>query len=96
VKLLHSDHPGPVNLGNPHEITIGELAAMILELTGSGGGIEYISSPPDDPRRRCPDIGVAMEDLEWRPTVSLAHGLQRAIDWFRGRLRDPVEVAGQR
>jgi dTDP-glucose 4,6-dehydratase len=96
VKLLHSDHPEPVNLGNPHEISIGELAAMILELTGSGSSIEYISSPPDDPRRRCPDIAVATEGLGWRPTVPLARGLQCVIDWFRDQFRYSVEVAGRR
>jgi dTDP-glucose 4,6-dehydratase len=93
VKLLHSDHPGPVNLGNPHEITMGDLAVAILKLTDSVSDIEYISSPPDDPRRRCPDIALAVQDLGWSPTVPLAEGLQRAIDWFRGRLQNPVRVA---
>jgi len=96
VKLSHSDHPGPVNLGNPEEITIGELATTILGLTGSCSDIEYISSPPDDPRRRCPDITLAQDDLGWNPTVLLADGLQRAIDWFRRRLQNPVGVAGHR
>ncbi len=62
----------------PHKITISELIPMILELAGASGSIQYISSP-DGPRRRCPAIAVAMEDLGWRPTVPLAHGLQYAI-----------------
>ncbi len=85
LRLLDSAHPGPVNIGNPHEITINELAAAILELTGSGSGIEYIPRPPDDPRRRCPDITVARAYLDWNPTVPLGEGLDRTIAWFRDR-----------
>lgn len=96
VKLLYSDHPGPVNLGNPQEITIGELAATILKLTNSGSDIEYISRPPDDPRHRCPDITLAQDDLGWNPTVVLADGLQRAIDWFCGRFQNSVEMVDRR
>jgi len=93
VKLLYSDHPGPINIGNPHEITMEELATIILELTGSGSDIVYIASPSDDPRRRCPDITLAQHDLGWSPTIPLADGLQRTIDWFRGHLQDQMRVA---
>ena len=92
VKILHSDHAGPINLGNPYEITMREPAPTIVKLTSSGSGIEYIQLPPDDPRRRCPDINLARHDLGWSPTVPLVDGLQRTIDWFRGRLEDPVGV----
>jgi len=93
-RLIRSDHPGPVNIGNPHEITIGELAASILELTGSASGIEYIPKPPDDPTRRCPDITLARQRLGWSPSVPLAEGLQRTIEWFRDR-SELSPVAGQ-
>jgi dTDP-glucose 4,6-dehydratase len=96
VRLLHSDHPGPVNLGNPHEITMGELAVTILKLTGSGSETKYISRPPDDPSRRCPDITLAQHDLSWNPVVPLADGLQRTIEWFRGRLRNLARAEGHR
>jgi dTDP-glucose 4,6-dehydratase len=90
VKLLHSEHPGPLNLGNPHEITINELAATILDLTGSPSGIEYIESPPDDPHRRCPDISIAREHLGWAPSVPLVEGLRRTIAWSRLMLPNPA------
>lgn len=96
VKLLYSDHPGPVNLGNPHEITMVELAITVLRLTGSDSDIEYIPLPADDPRRRCPDITLAQHDLGWSPTVPLADGLQRTIDWFRERLENPESAAVRR
>jgi len=85
VKLIHSDHPGPINLGNPHETTIKELAVTILQITGSRSPIEYISTPPDDPRRRCPDITLAQQHLGWSPTISAMEGLERTIEWFRDR-----------
>jgi len=83
VRLLHSGHPGPVNIGNPHEITVCELAATIARLIGSGGAIEYIPRPDDDPRRRCPDITLARQCLGWSPTIPLEEGLRRTIAWFR-------------
>ena len=94
LRLLRADYPGPVNIGNPHEITIGKLAASILELTGSSSRIEYIPRPPDDPTRRCPDITLARQCLGWSPVVPLAEGLKRTIAWFRGR-SELSPVAGQ-
>ena len=94
VRLLRSDHPGPVNIGNPHEITISALAATILELTGSPSRVEYIPRPPDDPARRCPDIALARQCLGWNPSVPLAEGLNRTIAWFRDR-STLTPVAGQ-
>jgi len=93
-RLLRSDYSGPVNIGNPHEITIGELAASIRALTGSPSRIEYIPRPPDDPTRRCPDITLARQRLGWSPSVPLAEGLQRTIEWFRDR-SELSPVAGQ-
>lgn len=75
---------GPVNIGNPDERTIGELARTVLELTGSPSPIEHRPLPVDDPRRRCPDIALARELLGWFPSVDLREGLGRTIEWFRG------------
>jgi UDP-glucuronate decarboxylase len=74
---------GPVNLGNPHEISILELAKMVLELTESNSAIEFRACPPDDPRQRRPDIAIAAARLGWRPKVPLHTGLQRTIAFFR-------------
>jgi len=74
---------GPVNLGNPGEFTIKELADMVLDMTGSTSSIEFLPLPPDDPTRRQPDISRAIEILGWRPSVDLAGGLRSTIDYFR-------------
>jgi UDP-glucuronate decarboxylase len=74
---------GPVNIGNPGEFTIAELAGLVLELTHSRSKIVKKPLPPDDPCRRRPDIRLAKEKLNWEPTVSLRDGLKRTIDWFR-------------
>jgi len=77
------DFIGPVNLGNPGEFTILELAELILELTGSRSKLVYEPLPPDDPIQRQPDITLAKERLGWEPTVSLREGLIKTIEWFR-------------
>jgi UDP-glucuronate decarboxylase len=74
---------GPVNLGNPNEFTILELATMVKELTGSKSEIVFQPLPQDDPVRRRPDITLAKEKLRWEPTVPLRDGLIRTIDYFR-------------
>ncbi len=81
------DFTGPVNLGNPAEFTIRELAEKVIELTGSRSRIEYRPLPSDDPRQRCPDITLARTALGWEPTVPLAEGLERTIAYFDGLLR---------
>ncbi len=79
------DFPGPVNLGNPDEFTIRELAETVVELTGSASGIvQERALPEDDPLQRCPDITLAREKLGWEPRVALREGLKRTIDWFGG------------
>ena len=80
------DVTGPINLGNPGEFTIAELADLVIEQTGSTGGIEYLPLPQDDPVRRQPDITRAKEVLGWEPTIPLAQGLARTIDYFRTSL----------
>jgi len=74
---------GPVNLGNPGEYTILQLAEEIISLTGSSSRIMYEPLPQDDPLRRKPDIALAECELHWRPTVELEEGLERTIDYFR-------------
>ena len=85
-RLLLSDENQPVNLGNPVEMTVLELAQEILSLTGSSSKIVHEPLPVDDPKVRQPDIQRAREILDWEPTVSLRDGLQRAIEDFRRRL----------
>jgi UDP-glucuronate decarboxylase len=77
------DFPGPVNLGNPGEFTILELAKMVLELTGSKSELVYKPLPQDDPMQRKPDITLAGRELGWNPTIALQDGLKRTIDYFR-------------
>jgi UDP-glucuronate decarboxylase len=72
-----------VNLGNPGEFTILELATMVKELTGSKSEIVFRPLPQDDPVRRCPDIALAKAKLHWEPTIPLRDGLTRTIDYFR-------------
>ena len=74
---------GPINLGNPGEFTIGELATMVIRMTDSKSGIEYLPLPVDDPIRRQPDITRAEVQLDWRPTVPLAEGLELTIKHFK-------------
>lgn len=73
---------GPVNLGNPAEITVAELARRVIDLTGSRSRIVRRPLPVDDPTRRCPDIGLARSTLDWSPQVPLDDGLARTIAWF--------------
>jgi UDP-glucuronate decarboxylase len=75
---------GPVNLGNPHEFSMLELAEHVLELTGSTSVLEYRALPVDDPAQRRPDITKAFDLLGWTPTVDLVEGLKRTIEYFTG------------
>jgi UDP-glucuronate decarboxylase len=74
---------GPINLGNPDEFTILQLAELVIELTGSKSKLIYKPPVPDDPSKRRPDITLAKKNLEWQPRVKLREGLQKTIDWFR-------------
>jgi UDP-glucuronate decarboxylase len=78
-----NDFVGPVNLGNPKEFTILELAQLVLELTGCEPKIVYKDLPVDDPTRRQPDITLAKQKLHWEPQTPVWEGLQKTIDWFR-------------
>jgi len=93
IKLMNSpdSFTGPVNLGNPVEITILELAQMIIELTGSSSKIEFLPLPENDPRRRRPDITLAREKLRWEPKTDLRTGLLKTIEYFRGIMNEEAE-----
>jgi UDP-glucuronate decarboxylase len=83
-KLMEAEDPGhPVNLGNPSEFTILELAELVLKLTKSRSAVAYRPLPQDDPTQRCPDISLARRTLGWEPKVGLEEGLQQTIDYFR-------------
>jgi dTDP-glucose 4,6-dehydratase len=86
LALLDSNERGPINLGNPVEFTMLELAELVLELTGSRSQLVYEALPADDPLQRCPDITLARELLKWEPTVDLREGLRNTIDWFQKTL----------
>jgi len=80
--LLGSDQTTPVNLGNPHEMTLIEMAEMIIRLTGSKSKLVYRDLPEDDPKVRQPDITLAKAKLGWEPQVHVEDGIQKTIDWF--------------
>lgn len=86
LRMMDTSHEvtGPVNLGNPDEFTIRELAQLVMELTGSGSRLEELPLPVDDPSRRKPDVTLARETLGWAPSVQLREGLERTIGYFRG------------
>lgn len=88
IRLMNSppEVTGPVNLGNPVEFTMLELATKVLALLGSGGPVEHRPLPSDDPVRRQPDIGRAQDLLGWGPTVQLDEGLKRTVEYFRHAL----------
>jgi UDP-glucuronate decarboxylase len=80
------DFTGPVNIGNPGEFTIRELAEKVLAKTGSKSKLVFRPLPSDDPVRRCPDISLARAKLDWAPTVPLDAGLDRTIEYFKGAI----------
>lgn len=86
LRALFSGIAGPVNLGNPHELTVLELAELVRELAGSESPIRFVPRPQDDPSVRQPDIAVARAELGWEPGVQVEDGLARTISWFRREL----------
>ncbi len=86
IRLMNSEpgFPGPVNLGNPNEFTMKQLAEQVIALTESNSSVVHMPLPADDPRQRQPDISLAREKLGWTPKVELAEGLQHTIAYFRG------------
>jgi len=86
LALLDSAETGPINIGNPREFTMLELAETVIELTGATGGIVHEPLPADDPRQRQPDIGLAAELLGWKPEIELREGLALTIPYFAAQL----------
>ena len=86
IALLDGDITGPVNIGNPGEFSVTELAEVVIEVTGSSSEIVYEPLPVDDPTQRKPDISLAREHLGWEPGIDLREGLRRTADYFRRAL----------
>jgi dTDP-glucose 4,6-dehydratase len=82
-RFICSDLTGPVNVGNPREISVKELAELVARIAGSDSEIAYMERPVDDPEVRCPDISLAQKGFGWEPQVSLEDGLGRTIEWAR-------------
>jgi UDP-glucuronate decarboxylase len=88
MRLMESDKDmvGPINMGNPGEFTMIELAETVLRLTGSKAKMVFLPLPMDDPKQRRPDVTLAEEYLGWKPTIQLEEGLKHTIEYFRNRL----------
>lgn len=86
LRLMKARHPLPVNVGNPGEFTMIELAEMILDITGSASELTNLPMPQDDPKRRRPDIGLAKRLLGWEPKIELKQGLEKTIDYMRDKI----------
>jgi UDP-glucuronate decarboxylase len=93
VRLMAADPgiAGPINIGNPHEITMRGLADRVIQLTGSASRIVYRPLPQDDPLQRCPDIALARRVLGWMPTIDLDSGLRRTVEYFRTMLAESAQ-----
>lgn len=89
--LTGPEMAGPINLGNPVEFTIGELAEKVVKMTGSHSSVEYRPLPQDDPKMRRPDITLAKAHLGWEPRIALESGLEKTIEFFRGRINEVEE-----
>jgi nucleoside-diphosphate-sugar epimerase len=87
LALLESDYIGPVNIGNPTEFTVLELARLVLAVTGSSSDLIFDPLPVDDPTQRRPDITLARTVLGWEPKVALAEGIKDTVAWFSETLR---------
>jgi UDP-glucuronate decarboxylase len=82
IKMMNSDSVGPINLGNPIELSMKDLATMVIKLTNSSSNIIYKELPVDDPKRRRPDINLAKSILDWSPIIDLETGLKKTINYF--------------
>ncbi|MFI7481872.1 UDP-glucuronic acid decarboxylase family protein [Kocuria sp. M1R5S2] len=90
LALAGRGHAGPVNIGNPHELSVLRIARDVLAATGSASEIEFVDRPVDDPKVRRPDTTLATELLDWAPEVSWAEGLAHTVEWFREQAGVPV------
>lgn len=88
IRLMDGDHSGPINIGNPNEFTMLELAEQIIDLTGSSSKISHFPLPKDDPKQRQPDISLAKAELDWEPKTELREGLASTIAYFEMELSE--------
>ena len=95
-RLLLSDYVLPVNIGNPHEISINEFAKEIIKLTGTDQKIVYMPLPADDPVQRQPDIAKAREILNWEPKVGREEGMRQTFEYFKTLSREELEKTEHR
>ena len=86
MKMMNSKEIGPINLGNPNEFSMNELAKKIIELTNSNSKIVFKALPQDDPKQRCPDIALAKTKLNWQPNINLEDGLIKTIEYFKSKI----------
>ncbi len=86
IRLMDGSHIGPLNIGNPNEFTMLELAEQVIDLTGSKSEIIHLDLPQDDPKQRQPDIALAKSELDWEPKVELREGLKKTIEYFETEL----------
>ena len=91
LMMEKDDFCGPVNLGNPSEISIKQLASEIIEITGSNSKLIYKDLPLDDPQQRCPDISLAKKELKWKPKYNRSQGLKKTIEYFENILRKNLD-----
>jgi dTDP-glucose 4,6-dehydratase len=84
-RLINSANTGPMNVGNPEEAKVLDIARLVVELVDSSSELTFVDRPVDDPQQRCPDITLARSELGWEPSVGMRDGLARTIDWARGR-----------
>lgn len=82
LAMADSPHAGPVNIGSDHETSVLDVAAVVNRIARSDAGVRFLPAAPDDPRRRCPDVGRARRLLDWAPRVTLEDGMRRTVDWF--------------
>ncbi|QCQ91355.1 NAD-dependent epimerase/dehydratase family protein [Rhodococcus sp. SGAir0479] len=94
IALADSDHPGPINIGSAHEVSVLDVAATVNRIAHSDAGVRFVPAAPDDPRRRCPDVALARRTLGWHARVSLENGLRRTVEWFARPSRDRTYTAG--
>ena len=86
IRLMEGSHIGPLNIGNPNEFTMLELAEQVIDLTGSKSEIVHLDLPQDDPKQRQPDISLAKSELDWEPKIELREGLKKTIEYFEAEL----------
>ncbi len=94
TRTMESSFREPINIGNPEEYTMLELAGLVQELMGENNGLVFHPLPGDDPRQRRPDISLAWSELGWKPLVPVRDGLKRTLDYFRQELRDDAVESG--